>query len=297
MQGKFHSSITRVRPVFQTLLEHDRTGSSWLSRLLALPGKGSPLVCKLEADPGVLLPDVCKKRRYPDRTLRRKSYGIPAIDLEQCFEKPFPPPTRFLRWLAAHPERMTWPMDGKRRRTFGRKTQRYREELFGQPGEQAQNDAIEAALTAIERDGASRSSRKWWAFEGFTEVDCCLETNTLLLFIEGKRTEDVAPSTNWYPRRNQLLRNLEVASAIRHEKEYAVLVIAEEPLPSLTPQEVNSGLPHLSKSERDELLTHFLGCVLWQDVCRATAVDYVALPDTVEDVIAECRRIVPCVSS
>jgi hypothetical protein len=39
---------------------------------------------------------------------------------------------------------------------------------------------------------------------GHTEVDCWLETERLLLFVEGKRSESLSASTHWYPKRNQL---------------------------------------------------------------------------------------------
>ena len=41
---------------------------------------------------------------------------------------------------------------------------------------------------------AQRGRNKWWAFEGFSRIDCCLITRQCVLFVGGKRTESVSPS-------------------------------------------------------------------------------------------------------
>ena len=38
---------------------------------------------------------------------------------------------------------------------------------------------------SLNRNGPEKSAGQWWAFEGFTEVDCCLQTDKLVLLIEG----------------------------------------------------------------------------------------------------------------
>jgi hypothetical protein len=76
----------------------------------------------------------------------------------------------------------------------------------------AEESAVrDEALKELTKVGAAGSKYKWWAFEGFTSVDCWLETETLLLLIEGKRTDTVSASTDWYPIRNQVVRILEGA--------------------------------------------------------------------------------------
>jgi hypothetical protein len=37
----------------------------------------------------------------------------------------------------------------------------------------------------------------------------------------------------------------------------------------------------MSRSEREELLSHYAGAATWRDVCSALEVDYDLLPDTV----------------
>jgi len=85
------------------------------------------------------------------------------------------------------------------------------------------------ALRQIEIKGAKGSRNKWWAFEGFTSIDCRLKTEKALIFIEGKRTDLLSPSTEWYPHRNQLFRILETCKEAASHKIPVVLVAAEEP--------------------------------------------------------------------
>jgi hypothetical protein len=54
-------------------------------------------------------------------------------------------------------------------------------------------------------------SGAWWRFEGVTRLDCVLMTENLVVTIEGKRTEGLSSSTEWYPARTQIVRNLEAA--------------------------------------------------------------------------------------
>src|SRR5262249_20761995 len=139
-----------------------------------------------------------------------------------------PPPRRFLRWLVSNVDRLTWPLTRRgTERVFGPGTQRWREMLMGRHGAVARSQALKAALLAIETTPPRDSGRRWWALEGFTSVDCCLQSERSLLFIEGKRTEKLSKATDWYPRRNQLLRNLEVAHVVASGRSFGVLVIAE----------------------------------------------------------------------
>lgn len=281
-KGKFNSSITRVRPVFQRLIGQDRTGVSWLPKLLNLAPVNQDLAFRLSENPGNLLEPTLKIRKYNDRVL--KEYGFNEIDLEACFEKRLPPPYRFLRWLIENQDRMKCP-GGK----FGEKTQDKRDRLFGKAGPDAVEEARREALAELERFGPSRFDRKWWAFEGFTEADCCLETERLVLFIEGKRNESLGSSTNWYPARNQLVRNLEVGQEYAGDKDFAVFVIAEQDIGLIIPDMVNQSLPHFSHAERKTLMKHYLGCILWADLCRSVGINFKKLPNTTADIVRTLR--------
>lgn len=272
-QPSVNSSITRVRPVFRALLGDDPTGSSWLPKILGLSDSGLSFT-EARTTPGVLFPAVSEKRTFADPLLGN-------IGLERCFEFSVPPGEPFLRWLLQNPDRLTWPASEGHRVIYGATTQKRREALVGLAGEPARKEIQGTALRALDEKGPERSARQWWAFEGFTEVDCCLETEKLVLLIEGKRTESLSESTAWFQGRNQLHRNLEAARDMSHGREYGVLVISEEDVPEAAFGDPASGLPHLSIADRSELMSHFVGCVTWSDVCAATGVDFRSLPRNV----------------
>lgn len=258
--GRRDSSKTRVQPVLRALLQRDPLGTCWLGEILALAGRESPYASRLAKEPGNLI----------------------RSDPADCFERKFAPAERFLRWLLQNPHRMQWPTRDSVPKTYGEHTQRFREDLMGRRGPQAQQRAMESGLAALRHSGAQGSERKAWAFEGFTHVDCCLATDRLLLFIEGKRTDVLASATDWFPSRNQLARNLEVAKESARGQEFAVLLIVEHHNDRVsTISNIAASLPHYSASERANLSAHFLGTLLWNEVCEKGGVDYDELPDTI----------------
>jgi hypothetical protein len=233
----------------------------------------------------MLLEETLKKRGYFDRVL--KKYGVDKIDLESCFEKPFPPPPRFLRWLIENPDKMTW---GKGK--FSKETLLKREKLFGKHGETAAHEARQEAIDELTRYGSEGSQKQWWAFEGFTEVDCCLETDRVVLFIEGKRNDTLASATNWYPERNQIIRNLEVAQEYVRNKniDFAVMVISEKEIDPILPDVIENSLPHFSPTEREAIMGSYLGFILWEDLCRCVGIDFEPLRRiTTEEIVSELR--------
>jgi hypothetical protein len=127
------------------------------------------------------------------------------------------------------------------------------------------------------------SQRKWWAFEGFTSVDCILETENYLLLIEGKRTERISNSTDWFPKRNQVVRNVEVARYLANGKNFGVMVCAET-LVELAEEVWAESLPHLLDSDRAELKLHYLGCVTWSAIVNRLC-DGIALPRDVNTAV------------
>jgi hypothetical protein len=130
--------------------------------------------------------------------------------------------------------------------------------------------AIGEGLRGLAQVGAAGSRGKWWAFEGFTSVDCCLETPQLLLFIEGKRKEALSKSTRWFPDRNQLWRNVEAAEQMAEGRQYGVILAVESEAAgrealAAAQQTLPLSLPHRVDDEA-QLCRHFLGFVTWKQI-------------------------------
>ena len=268
-------------PVFDFLFRKDPTGASWLPALLGLGERAEALD---SIDPGPLLPELVKEeRRLPAPIVRAigTDAAIRVGKIRNAFEADIPPSEAFLRWLIAHPNRLTWPRSGGDDLKYGDQTHAKRKLLIsGDAG------AREEALSELASFGAKGSQRKWWAFEGFTSADCYLETESLLLLIEGKRTETVAESTSWFSGRNQVIRNLEVAKALSGgRKNFAVLLCAEGKT-QLSPDCWAMSLPHFSPDEVEDLKRHYLGCVLWSDIVKSICPS-LRLPETLNEAIED----------
>lgn len=271
--GKFNSSITRVWPVFDFLLGKDSTGISWLS---ALFGKGSKANKSID-NLGTLLP----KYAILDRNITgscRKDLGKERAEkigkIRHAFEYDLSPANGFLKWLIKNPNKIEWPKEKK----YSPRTQKKREELI-----KNNDNTKQEALDELHRLKSEGSWKKWWAFEGYTSVDCMLETEKFLLLIEGKRTEPISSSTVWFPKRNQIVRNLECAKEIAEQKhkEYSVLICAEEKI-EISDNDWKNSLPHFNNHEIENLKRHYFGYVTWDNIVQNLCPD-LQLPDNVDE--------------
>ena len=111
-----------------------------------------------------------------------------------------------------------------------------------------------------------------------------------MLFIEGKRTESVSPSTLWFKQRSQLWRNVEAAREFAGGKYFGVIVAVETEADGNralqdAAQSLILGLPHLTPEQQMSLNSHLLGFVTWSNLVRRFGLPATCLPD--ETVVIE----------
>lgn len=267
-----NSSLTRVRPFFDQLITGDPSGESWLAAVAA----GASSEDDVAERPPVLGPldqELLLGKHHKDNRLGVKVW------MRRCFEYPLLPTRELLEFCLRHPDALKWPeASGRPDEDMGKETLRMRKALlFDEPP--GRTEAQQEGLALLDKLGPGKAARKWWAFEGATEVDCLLRTETYTLLVEGKRTEDLSEKTRWLPGRNQLARNLEAAGQIRHA---GVLLAVENLIPDLDVQAiVEKGCPHLDGTRQQVLRGRFLGQVTWRDLCRRTGIEWASLPDTI----------------
>jgi hypothetical protein len=263
--GPYDSSLTRVQPFFQRLFARNLTGRTWLSLLLAATPRGRTVLGDLVDQPGGLLPALVGP--HPQRKGPRA-----------CFEYDVAPPKSFLRWCVEHPDELRWPPGA----TFGELTTRMRRALL-QDEPPGREEAKAQALRLVEE--SDPSVRGWWRFEGMSSIDCVIATDRLVITVEGKRTEPLSPSTDWYPKRTQLVRNLEAARQLAKGRRSATLLISEQSIPEGSFDSVAASLvdaaPHLSEPERAALQAAYLGNLTWNRACEAVGIDFASLPNKV----------------
>lgn len=261
--GPRDSSHTRVKPVFDTLLERDPTGKSWLPALLALPE----------------LPGIASRAIAP-------SPGALTDHAWGDHERGLPPPRSLLRWLVTE---AVLPPDAI---TGGAGRTREKREALSR----RDPDTIAEALTLL--DKPARRNKDWYILEGTSKPDVYLATPELLVVIEGKRTETgPTPGTEWMPVRHQMLRHLDAAwEQLQPGQRLVGFFIVEgvggatglsvpppwhEAAQATTSSDVlDTSLPHRTSEERAALAAAFLGVTTWQRVCTALGLDYHTLPDT-----------------
>jgi hypothetical protein len=150
--GKYDSSKTRVKPVFDWIYAKDPSGLTWLARLLSLPVNGNK----------VLLPGRC------DFEIQEHAWEPLEIELK--------PPVALLSWLVRHPQKLAQSkaagdpsMPDERRELLGGSETRI--------------------LEALDLLRHNPQGKRWHIFEGDTRPDVFITTRSLVVVIEGKRTE------------------------------------------------------------------------------------------------------------
>ena len=118
-------------------------------------------------------------------------------------------------------------------------------------------------------------------------IDCVLMTPELVVTIEGKRTESLSAAIDWYPKRSQLMRNLEEAKATRQRSFGGGHGSVRGSKPEASDSGISAlpttSVPHLDDVGRDELREHYLGNLTWQQACVATGLPFESLPSTTAD--------------
>ena len=247
--------LTRVQRVFDALLDHGEDGPAWMGGLWEMAALTRP---------GAALPP-------PPEFGKLLASETPSGDARQgtVYQRTVAPPAVFLRWLLDNPQLMEVgdPIN------FGAKSadaRRWRGKLFS-GDERLASEARDEGLRQLGKRLAQRGRRKWWAFEGFSRVDCCLVTETCVLFVEDRPAEPMSSSTLWFPQRSRLWRNVEAAQEFAGDRQFGVILAVDQEADGVAAlanaaNTLAASCPHLEGELRAALSSHLLGFVTWPDV-------------------------------
>jgi hypothetical protein len=254
--GERNNSLARVQPVFNALLDLSIDGEAWLDELwdlavLTRPASALPRPAAL------------------GRLVGSETPLDPAARIGTVYERTVAPPAAFLRWLLDNPQRMRV----RDQTTFGAKSvaaQQWRGKLFSGNAELA-GAAQAEGVKQLSARLAQRGRSKWWAFEGFTRVDCCLVAADCVLFIEGTPADLFTPSTLWFEQRRRLWRNVEAARELAGTRGFAVILAVENEADGTSAladaaASRSDSYPHLDPAQQHELDRHLLGFVTWAEL-------------------------------
>lgn len=252
--GRFDSTKTRVASVFDRLLHCDPTGTVWLDRLIRLGSRASEI--DLPSSAGELKP------------------GHPPTWGEN--ERSLSPPLGLLEWLVRHVKEKDVKANTRE------ETRQKRLALArGDP------DVLQEALARLR---AGERGRAWFVLEGPSCPDAYLETDSLVVVVEGKRTEQSTTSkTTFMPKRSQLIRHIDAAWEMADGRRVLglLLVEGENPDPMLVPKRWSTAsdeqiqpallvpsLPHRTAEELDVIAEGFLGAATWQRICEEFSIEW-----------------------
>lgn len=258
--GKNDSTKTRVAPVFDHLLNSDCTGTHWLERLIRLGTRAD--VATVPQDVGALV------------TNHLPSWGQN--------ERPLSPPLELLEWLVRN---ITKEQVGKSS-DQGETLKKRKALASGDP------DVLCEAIRLL-REG--KRGKEWFVLEGPSRPDAYLVTDTLVLVVEGKRSETSPTNyTTWMPNRPQLIRHMDAAWEVAAGRAVLGLLLVEgmtyDPLPvpkkwlraserQLQHDQLAASLPHRSDQERLEIGAGILGAATWQSVCHEFSIGWPPFQD------------------
>ena len=170
--GAHDSSLTRVGPVFDQLLELDGSGRAWLPRLLRLPSRR-----------GELSPPPSDCGRLESYRWNREDCTLKEAQLD--------PPRSLLRHLVRNP--VPSIIEG----AMGDDTRAKRRALL-----KDDSAVLAEALSLLEETPIP--VKKWYVLEGRSQPDAFLETDSCVVVVDGKRTEPEATThTMAMPGRHQ----------------------------------------------------------------------------------------------
>lgn len=193
------------------------------------------------------------------------------------FEPALTPPVSLLSWLIRNLPKQ--PLSKASDITFEKRLALYNRDPA----------TIEEALTKLR---AGNTNSAWHIFEGPTVPDAVIETENMVIVIEGKRTETPSCGTEWMPGRHQMWRHLDAAWEIRGHRSVYGLMIVDESNFSLwarygrelySRKTMAESFPHRSRIERRQIISTFAGVVTWQTVCVSLGLDIGSLPDTLDN--------------
>lgn len=245
--GAKDSTLTRVVP----LMEYLNKDISKINRLLQLFEK------KVSLNTEVI------GYRYG-----KKSNGDPG-------EQSIPAKAELLEWYILHPEKLDSSQNVQKNGSPSISTIIARKEFFN--GSKLRK---EEALSAIERIKTKRNytyGKKWYYFEGYTNPDIYIETNSVILIGEAKRTENhLTNEVLWYKNRDQLIRHVDSIFGTKranNKKIYSFYILDEKNIGTLKdvkdyPKEktLKDSLPHLTEEERLAIKNTYLGYTTWEKI-------------------------------
>lgn len=190
-------------------------------------------------------------------------------------EKSIPAPLSLLWWYVNNPEKLA--RDNNIQDKKGRpsaETIANREAFFN-------NDKIKVQEA---KDGITELINKriikyrnpyspWYVFEGYTNPDIYLKTESAIFVGEAKRTEPkLTGSVKWYEKRDQLIRHIDSVFD-KGKKVYSFFILDNKNYKDLDKHGKDfdyykQSLPHRSDEDIKKFMKTYIGCITWDEIAE-----------------------------
>ncbi len=187
-------------------------------------------------------------------------------------EKQIPAPISLLEWYIDNPDKLA--QEENKQDKYGHpslRTIENRKSFF-----LGNSDKIKEArngLAELKNKERYTYSGQWYIFEGKTNPDIYIETESIILIGEAKRTEPkLTGSVKWYKNRDQLIRHID--SVIERDKVvYSFFILNNKDYDNLDKhghdfQYYKKSLPHRNSKEINKIMETYIGCITWSDVAE-----------------------------
>lgn len=245
--GEKDSTLTRVVPLMKFL----NKDISKINRLLQLFEK------KVSIDSGII-----------GYYYGKKTNGDPG-------ELSIPAKAELLEWYILHPENLDKTQNIQKNGSPKEATIIARNEFFN-----GNKNRQEEALSAIKKLKSKKKQtykREWYFFEGYTNPDIFIETDSVILIGEAKRTEShLTNEVRWYKDRDQLIRHVDSiigTQRAKNKKIYSFFILDERNKGTLQDVKdypkakvLKDSLPHLKDEERLDIKNTYLGYTTWEKI-------------------------------
>ena len=140
-----------------------------------------------------------------------------VLSSEWHTERQVPASASRLAWMLRN-HHLLVPTDGRKARALQRRL--------------SNTEEVCAAIDQLEQTATSKGVASHLLLEGPSHADCLIECENMIIWVEGKRDDWLAPGTTWDVTRDQLARNLEAAWRVAAEtnRDYCLLICHEESL-------------------------------------------------------------------
>ena len=242
--GKKDSTKTRVEPLMDYLGKNvDR-----INQFLSLFGRNVQINDNIK--------DIC---------YGKKTDGYPG-------EKSIPAPVSLLRWYIENANQLERSANKQDKNGHPSKETIEKREAFFDCDDTIVKEADEG-IKKLEKNNKDNYTYgySWYIFEGKTNPDIYIETESAIFVGEAKRTEpELTGSVKWYKQRDQLIRHVDSVFD-SGKKVYSFFILDNKEYANLEKhgkdfEYYKKSLPHRTEAEIKEIMKTYIGCITWSEL-------------------------------